>query len=49
MVLDVFARKLGDDLTPRLDADNTGLVAVQMLDAIQTVVDVLTDNDGGKG
>jgi hypothetical protein len=49
MVLDVFSQKLGDDLMPRLDADNTGLVAVQMLDAIQTVVNVLTDNDGGKG
>ena len=49
MVLDVFSQKLGDELMPRLDADNTGLVAVQMLDAIQTVVNVLTDNDGGKG
>lgn len=50
MVLDVFDIKLGPDAKmPRLDADNTGLVAVQLLDAIQTVVDVLTDNDGGKG
>ena len=49
MVLDVFTQKLGDGVMPRLDADNTGLIAVQMLDAIQTVVNVLTDNDGGKG
>lgn len=50
MVLDVFDIKLGPDAKmPRLDADNTGLVAVQLLDAVQTVVDVLTDNDGGKG
>ena len=50
MTLDVFDIKLGPDAKmPRLDADNTGLVAVQLLDAIQTVVDVLTDNDGGKG
>jgi hypothetical protein len=49
VTLDVFTQKLGDTKMPRLDADNTGLVAVQMLDAIQTVVDVLTDNDGGKG
>jgi hypothetical protein len=49
MTLDVFTQKLGGETMPRLDADNTGLVAVQMLDAIQTVVNVLTDNDGGKG
>jgi hypothetical protein len=49
MVLDVFAQKLGDEVMPRLDDDHLGLVAVQMLDAVQTVVDVLTDNDGGKG
>jgi hypothetical protein len=49
VTLDIFTQKLGDTKMPRLDGDNTGLVAVQMLDAIQTVVDVLTDNDGGKG
>ena len=49
MTLDVFTQKLGEETMPRLDADNTGIVAVQMLDAIQTVVNVLTDNDGGKG
>jgi len=49
MALDVFTQKLGEEKMPRLDADNTGLVAVQMLDAVQTVVDVLTDNDGGSG
>ena len=50
MTLDVFDIKLGPDAKmPLLDPDNTGLVAVQLLDAIQTVVDVLTDNDGGKG
>ena len=49
MTLDVFDIKLGRHQMPRLDADNTGLVAVQLLDAVQTVVDVLTDNDGGKG
>jgi hypothetical protein len=50
MSLDIFDIKLGKDaVMPRLDADNTGIVAVQVLDAIQTVVNVLTDNDGQGG
>jgi hypothetical protein len=49
MSLDVFDIKLGTDVMPRLDAENTGLVAVKMLDAVQTIADVLTTNDGGQG
>ena len=47
--MDVFDIKLGTDVMPRLDEDNLGLVAVKMLDAVQTIADVLTTNDGGKG
>jgi hypothetical protein len=50
MTLDVYDIVLGPDAKmPTLDADNLGIVAVQMLDAVQTIVDVLTDNDGGNG
>ena len=49
MTLDVFTIKLGGESLPVVDNETRGLVAVKVLDAIQTVVDVLTDNDGGKG
>jgi hypothetical protein len=48
-MLDVFDIKLGTDVMPVLDAETKGLVAVQMLDAVQTIADVLTTNDGGMG
>ena len=49
MTLDVFDIKLGNEKMPPLDPETTGFVAVKMLDAVQTVVDVLTDNDGHGG
>jgi hypothetical protein len=47
MALDIFDIKLGSERKPYLTGDNTGLVAVQMLDMVQTIVDVLTDAEGG--
>jgi hypothetical protein len=47
MTLDIFDIKLGTEKKPYLTSENTGLVAVQMLDAVQTIVDVLTDAEGG--
>lgn len=49
MVLDVYNIKLGTETMPSLDPETTGFVAVKLLDAVQTVVDVLTDNDGHGG
>lgn len=51
-MLDVFDIKLGTDTVPYHvagDDDALGIIAVQLLDAVQTIVDVLTDNDTGKG
>jgi hypothetical protein len=49
MTLDVFDIKLGGETKPVVNDDNRGIIAVKVLDAVQTVVDVLTDNDGGAG
>jgi hypothetical protein len=50
MDLEVFDLKLGKGATvPYMTDDSRGLVAVKLLDAVQTIADVLTVNDGGKG
>lgn len=50
MDLEVFDLKLGKDaVVPRMTDDARGIVAVKLLDCVQTIADVLTVNDGGKG
>jgi hypothetical protein len=45
MTLDIFTHRFGDDVLPALDNENRGLIAKGMLDAIQTVVDVIADDE----
>lgn len=47
MTLDIFTHRFGDEPVPALDNENRGLVARQMLDCIQTVVDVIGEDGPG--